>query len=167
MFQRAIVPIVASTLFVASCDIDVPVNPNAIFVPIERAVDTLQQGLQAAVADPFGSKPFPVLIGGDSERVFYATNLGDVRLNFRDPASDFVIPGLVGPTNVYEHTGTKVELRRGLAPTGSFSSVGGIVADGPHVAYFASLDADFLVIDAVIAHPFIPDCANENHRDVG
>lgn len=150
MFQRAIVPVVASLCFVASCDIDVPVNPNAIFIPIERVVDGLQQGLQDALSDPLGSKPFPVLIGGDGDRVFYATNLGDVRLNFRGPANDFVMPGFFGPTNVYEYSEGTVKLNRPFVLVGPAGRVGGLVADGTVVAYLASLDADFLSYDAIV-----------------
>ncbi len=66
--------------------------------------------------DPLGTKPFPVIIGGDDARVFYATNLGDVTFGLPGIAYDVVMPGFFGPSNVYQFSRRKPELIRPLVP---------------------------------------------------
>jgi hypothetical protein len=88
--------------------------------------------LEDAVADPLESRPFPKLIGGDSQRIYYATNLGDVRIRFPGPTNDLVLPGLLGPSNLYEHHDRERALLRPLILAGALSS---LTTDGDSVAY--------------------------------
>ena len=90
------------------CDIDVPLDLAGLARPIENAIGDVLTGVEQALADPLDANPFPVLIGGNSARVFYATNLTDIRLRFPGPLNDIVLPGVFGPSNVYEFdTATK------------------------------------------------------------
>lgn len=125
--------LILSGLFLnAGCNVNVPVDPNDLLSPIGSAIDAAQDSLAGAVADPLGSKPFPVILGGDETRVFYATNLGDVRLNFPGPTSDIVLPGLLGPSNLYrfDQAPRNRELLRPLLPSGTYT---GLATDGRYV----------------------------------
>lgn len=122
----------AAILALAGCTVDVPINPAAGFQPLDSLLNDLQSGFGDAVADPLGAKPFPLLLGGDSQRVLYATNLTDIRLKFRGPTNDAVIPGILGPSNLYELSGKQRELIRPLVPTGALS---GLKTDGRFVAW--------------------------------
>jgi hypothetical protein len=123
------------------CNVNVPFDPATVLQPIDDAFQEAQQFIEGAVADPLGAKPFPVLVGGDSERVFYATTLTDVRLNFPGPTSDFIIPGFSGPSNLYKFEDRQRDLIRPLVPGGAFL---GMATDGRYVAYVAIEDVELL-----------------------
>ena len=53
-----------------ACNFNVPFDPAELVRPIDEALNSLQNGLEGALADPFGTRPFPVLVGGDGERVY-------------------------------------------------------------------------------------------------
>lgn len=125
-------------LVLGGCTADVPLNLAEFLGPLEDVAQQLQHDVERLVGDPLGSKPFPVIIGGDSERILYATNLGDIRLRFGGPTSDIVIPGLVGPSNVYEIQNNKRTLVRALTLGSTFAGLG---TDGLRVAYIDYLDA--------------------------
>jgi hypothetical protein len=86
--------------------------------------------------DPLGTKPFPVIIGGDDAWVFYATNLGDVSFRLPGMAYDSVIPGFFGPSNVYRFSKRKPELIRPLTPAAP--GVRSAITDGRHLVYVIS-----------------------------
>ncbi|TWT41856.1 hypothetical protein RAS1_29790 [Phycisphaerae bacterium RAS1] len=121
----------------ASCTVDAPFDPARFFGPLGDALSDAQNTLEGALADPLGAQPFPVLMGGDSDRIFYATNLGDVRVRFPGPTGDIVLPGVLGPSNVYVHQDKERALVRPLAPS---SALFGLQADGEHVASVQQLD---------------------------
>lgn len=125
----------------AGCNVNVPFDPADVVRPIDEAIDEAQQAIEGAIADPLGAKPFPVLVGGDGERVYYATSLTDVRLNFPGITSDVVIPSFGGPSNLYKFEDKERSLVRPLIPAGSFFDM---TTDGRFVAYFAVPDIDTL-----------------------
>jgi hypothetical protein len=116
------------------CNVNVPFDPSDLVRPIDDVFEGVQEGLADAVADPLGAKPFPVLVGGDNERVFYATSLTDIRINFPGATNDVVIPGFLGPSNLYRFERKERELIRPLIPGGA---VGRLATDGRYVAYVA------------------------------
>ncbi len=121
------------------CGIDVPVDPASFFAFVNNATGRLDNVFQDAVADPFGVDPYPVLIGGDSARTFYATNLTDTSINFSGRSNDIVIPGFTGPSNVYRFTQNprNRELLRPLVGGGSFF---GQATDGRYIGFIAFED---------------------------
>ncbi len=137
--HHAALPGLLGLLTNAACNVQVPVDPANLFAPIGDAVDAAQDAIAGAVADPLGSKPFPVILGGDETRVFYATNLGDVRLNFPGPTNDVVFPGLLGPSNLYrfQQSPRERELLQPLIPAGTYT---GLATDGRYVAMLRVLD---------------------------
>jgi len=110
------------------CTIDVPFPPSGL----EEFFGRQQSGVERWFRDPFDSRPYPVLVGGDSERVYYATSLTDIRLNFRGRTNDLVLPSFVGPSNLYEYKDGRRALLRALIPAGAFW---GMTTDGTYVAY--------------------------------
>jgi len=139
MHQRLALSGCAFVLLLSACNIDAPFDPARIFQPIDQALEQIENAIDNALADPLGSKPYPALIGGDSERVFYAANLGDIQINFPGPTNDLVVPGVLGPSNLYEFTRRKPDLIRPLVPAGAAT---GVVTDGVHLAYVALTDLD-------------------------
>lgn len=134
----------AYSLLIASiglvgCDVSVPFNPSGVFMPTDDFFDDVEQSLDNLVEDPLGAKPFPVIIGGDNERVFYATNLTDIRLRFQGPGNDLVIPGFSGPSNLYLFEQKKRDLIRALIPSSAFL---GIATDGDYIAYVRPSETD-------------------------
>lgn len=119
------------------CTLDSPVDPAGLFGPINNALEDVQRAVENAVADPLGNRPEPILIGGDSERIFYATNLGDIRIRFPGPTNELIIPGLLGPSNLYVHENRERRLLRPLIPAGALSSLS---TDGDLVAYVWNTD---------------------------
>ena len=101
----------------AACTVNAPFDPSDPFRDLSGLIDDDQSGFENAIEDPLGSKPFPIVFGGDSERVFYATNLTDIRIKFSGPTNDVVIPGLLGPSNVYKFQNKERELIRPLVPS--------------------------------------------------
>ena len=92
----------------------------------------IQEDLEDFLADPLGIRPFPVIVGGDSERIYYATNLSDISVNFPGPSNDLVIPGFYGPSNLYKYEDKQREMIRPLVPAFVF---GASTTDGFHVIY--------------------------------
>jgi len=119
------------------CSVNLSFDPSSVFDPIEDALDDAGQAIEDALSDPLSSKPFPVLIGGDDERLFYATNLGDFRINFPGPTNDIVIPGYMGPSNLYRHQDNRRELIRPLVQGSPFL---GLATDGRFVAFITVTD---------------------------
>ncbi len=118
--------------FGLGCDVNVPFGGNDTFESVEDAVRDLQDAFTEAVADPLGARPFPVLIGGDDQTVYYATSLTDVRLRFPGPTTDVVFPSFVGPSNLYKFEESRRELIAPLVPGGAYS---GLATDGRFVVY--------------------------------
>jgi hypothetical protein len=131
--------LVTSCLFVVACNVNLPFDPGRPSAVISDVIDDVQDAVTVAVKDPLNAKPFPVLIGGDSNRVFYATTLTDIRLNFPGPTNDIVIPGFFGPSNVYRYENKRRELVRALVPAGTFA---GMATDGRYVAFIRIADVD-------------------------
>lgn len=129
-FFRIATPVVCLTL--SACTFESPVDPANLGPSLFASLLGGSQQFDSALADPLGAKPFPRVIGGDSERIFYATNLGDIRVKFPGPTNDIVFPGLVGPSNLYVYRDRQRELLRPLVPSGA---LGGLTTDGQYVAY--------------------------------
>ncbi|MCC7292028.1 MAG: hypothetical protein IT449_08215 [Phycisphaerales bacterium] len=122
----------AAALLLAACNADLNSDPNGLFESFSDAMNNLERRIEQGLADPLDSDPYPLLIGGDDERVLYATNLGDIRLNYKGSTNDVVLPGFIGPSNLYEHRNGRRELIRPLIPSGAF---GGLASDGDWIAY--------------------------------
>lgn len=123
--------VAAFALLLPACSIESPFDPASLLLPgssISRALQQFGQGLQ----DPFNNHPTPVLLGGDAERIFYATDLTEVDIRFDGPTNDIVIPGFLGPSNVYAHEDGDRTLVRRLIPTGALWRV---ATDGQNVAF--------------------------------
>ena len=150
----------------AGCTVDLPgfALPFGGQFPLAAAVQQAQRNFERLVADPLGSKPFPVLIGGDSERIFYATNLGDIRINLKGPSSDFVLPGLLGPSNLYREQDKQRNLLRPLLPAGTFS---GLATDGEYVAYVEWTETDEGLRPTRIIVETVPGAGAATVFDVG
>ncbi|MEK6676560.1 MAG: hypothetical protein AABZ47_13020, partial [Planctomycetota bacterium] len=115
------------TLFVGGCG-DVRDFNNSV----EELFTDVQQSIEQAVADPLGAKPFPVIVGGDSEKLYYATSLTDVRLNFPGDGNDVVFPSFSGPSNLYQYADRERTLLQPLVPTGAYF---GLATDGRFIVY--------------------------------
>ncbi|NOT00284.1 MAG: hypothetical protein HOP29_06615 [Phycisphaerales bacterium] len=133
---RYALPAVAVLALLGACDVNVPFDPASAFAPIDSAIDRIGNEIDNAVADPLDARPFPVLIGGNEARVYYATNLTDIRVNFTGPTNDVVFSG-VGPSNVYHYdvSGKERELLAPLVPAGVSAELGRVATDGVFVAY--------------------------------
>lgn len=135
---RLLLPV--GIVFTAACNFNVPFDPTQISQPVDNLVNGINDAIDNALADPLGAKPFPVLIGGDNQRVLYATNLTDTRINFPGPTNDIVLPGFTGPSNLYQFASRQRDLIRPLIPGGTFL---GLTTDGEFVAFVsASGDPD-------------------------
>jgi hypothetical protein len=92
-------------VIVGGCTVDVPQLSDAglgqFINQLERQLATQQQEFENAIQDPLDTDPYPVLVGGDSAHVYYATGLTDIRLNLPGRQNDLVIPSFVGPSNLY------------------------------------------------------------------
>jgi hypothetical protein len=139
----------ACVLLSAGCTFDVPVDPAGFFASLPDPFAGLGEAVEKALSDPLGSKPFPVLVGGDSERIFYATNLGDTRFNFAGPSNDIVIPGLLGPSNLYKYENNQRQMIHPLVPAGLFS---GLTTDGVHAVYLAFSESEPPLPTRVVIH---------------
>lgn len=147
------------------CDVSVPFNPGGAFEPVDGFFDDVEQSLDNLVEDPLGAKPFPVIVGGDNERVFYATNLTDVRLRFQGPGNDVVIPGFTGPSNLYLYEQKKRDLIRALIPSSAFL---GIATDSDYIAYVRASETDESRFDIVASWVNLPlDVATIDGGDDG
>lgn len=148
----------------AGCTVNAPFDPSDVFGDLGGLIEGLQSGFENAIEDPLRNKPFPIVFGGDNERVFYATNLTDIRIKFPGPTNDVIIPGLLGPSNVYKFQNKERELIRPLVPAQVFA---GMVTDGAFLAYLSitSLEQEphttVVVSDLIGARPdriiFQPD----------
>ena len=121
---------------VAGCTVDAPFDPGRALDSLLGDVSGLLSGLSGDInnlaGDPLDSNPFPVLVGGAADKLYYLTNLGDVRLRYRGPTNDTVFPGLLGPSNLFEYANGERRLARPFIAAGAFSSV---VTDGVRIAY--------------------------------
>lgn len=118
-------------LLAVGCTVDSPVDPAGLLEGWAGISEQVGNRLADLVADPLGNRPYPVLVGGDSARIFYATNLGDVRVRFSGPTDDLVIPGILGPSNLYRIVDGERELLQPLVPAGALS---GLTTDGQWIA---------------------------------
>lgn len=125
----------ASLALLGACTVESPFDPAGLLGDLNEALDDLGRSIDDALKDPLKARPFPVLVGGNSQEVFYATNLTDIRVKFSGKSNDVVIPGLVGPSNLYEFSNRQRELVRPLIASGAF---GAIATDGRFVAYVAA-----------------------------
>ncbi len=129
----------APALLLAACNADLNSDPSGLFEPFSDAMNNIERRIQQGLADPLDSDPYPLLIGGDDVRVLYATNLGDIRLNYKGNTNDIVLPGFIGPSNLYEHRNGRRELIRPLIPSGAF---GELTTDGDWIAYTWDTDLE-------------------------
>lgn len=134
-----------STLGLAAmtaCQLDVPIDPAGLVSPLNSALAGLDREIERSLADPLGTHPYPVLLGGDAERVYYTTNLGDIEFDFPGPTGDLILPGLLGPVNLYLYDIDKRQ--RDLAETvflaGATQAFTSFVTDGEYLAYVRLLD---------------------------
>lgn len=132
--ERALAFFGLAGLLLASCNVNPPFDPSSVFRPLDDAFENAEQFADNLVEDPLGSKPFPVICGGDNSKVFYATNLGDVRINFSGPTNDLVFPLFDGPSNLYSIENKTRDLVRPLVPT---SAAFGLITDGDSFAYLS------------------------------
>lgn len=140
MRSRAGTIVVAiGALATAGCTVEAPFDPGQLVGGVDDLFQSVQDRVSELLADPLDSRPYPSLLGGDSERIFYATNLGDIRIKFRGPTNDLVLPGLLGPSNLYRIQDGQRELLRPLIPAGALSGLG---TDGQYVVYVFVLDAE-------------------------
>jgi len=127
-----------------ACNVQLPVDPSEVLAPIDELVNEGQRGFERAVADPLDIDPFPIVIGGSSAKVYYATNLADVRIDFPGRTTDLVIPGFFAPSNLYEIdlVSKRRNLIRPLVPVGAGGLfISDVVTDGAYFAYLSSRDA--------------------------
>lgn len=122
-----------AAFMIAGCTVNAPIDPSDIFGPFSSAVERAQRNLEDALADPFHTNPWPVLIGGNSQRIVYATNLADVQIRFPGPTNDITLPGITGPSNVYVYENGQRQLVRPLVPSSALLSL--LSSDGDSVAY--------------------------------
>jgi hypothetical protein len=143
-----------AALLQAGCTLTSPFDPAGVFAPINEFVNEAQNAVEGAVANPFGNNPYPVVIGGDSTRVFYATNLGDTLIRFPGPTNDIVLPGLLGPSNLYMHQNGVRTLLRPLVPGNTFF---GLTTNGEDVAFVQviGVDADGPRMQVVVGGLFV------------
>lgn len=145
MRTPCLIPII--TLVVcAGCTLDLPLNPGNN--PLADLIDDFQSGFQDLIEDPLDTRPFPVLFGGNSQHVYYATSLTDVKINFAGPANDIVLPSFVGPSNLYKYEEKERELIEPLILSGAYY---GMETDGQYVAYIRLAEIDPAVSFQVIA----------------
>lgn len=128
----------ACLLWPAGCSLDVGADLSGLGGGLGDALDDIGSSVENILEDPFGNNPGPVLVGGDRERVLYATNIGDIEIRFRGRTNDIVIPGYLGPSNVYQFRDKKRELLRPLVFSGSFL---GLTTDGEDLAYISVSEA--------------------------
>ena len=122
----------------SGCTVNVPFDPSQLGQGLGDLLNQAQNNLTNLVSDPFNSHPYPWLLGGDSETVYYATNLGDIRIKFRGPTTDIVIPGILGPSNIYQIVTDPQSPYRGrelLQPLVVGGSLTGISTDGTWYAF--------------------------------
>lgn len=144
---RSLIAGVIAGSILTGCDVNVPFDLSGVFRPLDEALADAERFADNLVEDPLGSKPFPVIIGGDAHSVFYATNLGDVRVNFPGPTNDIVLPVFDGPSNLYSIENKTRDLIRPLVPT---SAAFGLITDGDSFAYL-SYDDPFGQPDSLIS----------------
>ncbi len=132
------------------CTLESPIDPANLTDDLFGFLSGLENQLENAIEDPLDTKPFPVLLGGNSQRLFYATNLGDIRINFPGPTNDIVLPGLLGPSNLYQFADKQRDLLRPLVPAGAFTS---LATDGANVAFVAVTRLDPPIRVTVVAAP--------------
>lgn len=131
--------ILGGVLSLSGCTVDIPFDGSTgPLADLTGFLNNVQRDFENAIEDPFDADPFPIVFGGDSERVFYATNLTDIRLNFPGP-NDIVVPGIIGPSNIYKLQDRQRDLIRPLALT---NAVAGMATDGRFVAYLSIADLD-------------------------
>ena len=138
MFRRTICTCASVSAFLISgCgSIDFLFDPANLVRPIDAALNGLESAFDEFAADPFDSKPYPVLLGGNNARVLYGTNLGDIRLNFPGPTGTVIIPGLIGPVNLYAYD---IERKRRDLVRPFLTSIGlvALATDGQWIAYLS------------------------------
>lgn len=100
----------------------------------QQLANRIERDITNLIEDPLGVQPYPVIIGGNDADVFYATNLGDIPFNIPGSKNDFVIPGLLGPSNVYEFSKSKPDLIRPLGPS-AFPFLRRMTTDGRFLVY--------------------------------
>lgn len=120
-----------------ACNVDLSFDPSEALSEFNDGVREAGRAIEQAVRDPLDADPFPVLIGGDDQRLYYATNLGDIRINFDGPSNDIVVPGFFGPSNLYR---LQDEERRLLRPLVFGSTFVGMATDGRWVAWLTNAD---------------------------
>lgn len=117
------------------CTIESPLDPASISGDITDFFNQVAREIENAVKNPLDQKLYPKLLGGDSESIYYATNLGDIRVTFDGPSNDWVFPGIVGPSNLYVYQNGERRLARPLVPAGALSRM---AFDGDSLAFVLS-----------------------------
>ncbi|HPF37689.1 MAG TPA: hypothetical protein P5081_04970 [Phycisphaerae bacterium] len=115
----------------------------------QKALTQFQNDFQNLIEDPLDTSPYPVVIGGDDANVFYATNLADIPFRIDGHRDSYIIPGLLGPSNVYEFQKNRPDLIRPLAPSAT-GFIQRLVTDGRFVAYVnVGWDGERITLDSV------------------
>lgn len=145
MLKRILIPALGLLMlpFATGCD--------------QQALSQLQRDFGNLIEDPLDTKPYPIIIGGDDANVFYATNLADIPFKLEGQKNSYVIPGLLGPSNVYEFTKNKPELIRPLAPSAT-GFIQRMVTDGEFVAYVNvgfDTESEQITLDTVVSEDLI------------
>jgi hypothetical protein len=125
-------------LVVFGCTVNVPVDPTQWGDAVDQFVTRAQDQFAEMFRDPLGNHPYPWLIGGDADSIYYATDVGDIRINFAGRSNDLVMPGLLGPSNIYQIVDGQRQLLNPLLPTGT---VTGLSTDGTWIVYVFVPDA--------------------------
>lgn len=147
MSRTALATLLALVAALPACTVDVPFDPATLLLPGGLSDGLLKFGQQ--LEDPLNNQPAPVLLGGDGERIFYATDLTEVDIRFDGPTNDIVLPGFRGPSNVYVYEDGERSLVRRLVPSGALWR---LVTDGQNIAYVRTrgLDSDERQFDLIL-----------------
>lgn len=130
------------------CTVDAPLDPANLGRPLDNIGDAISNAFENAIEDPLDQSPYPVILGGDSERVLYATNLSDIRVNFPGPTGVLILPGYFGPSNVYKIVDKERSLVGPLVPAGTLT---GLATDGRTIAFMSLGDLATAGDDQLVA----------------
>lgn len=148
MLKRLLATLLLVAGMTAGCTFEVPSFDDDAFEDIFDYLDNLADRFEEGAGDPLDQDPYPVLLGGDSVRVLYATNLGDIRITFEGEQNEIIIPGLIGPSNLYEIRDDERSLLQPFVLAGALT---GLVTDGDVVAHTLVPDPETPQLNQLVA----------------